>query len=67
MCFPLSYQPIKGIEYQIDSVPGAPLQNKPTYRTNSEETKELQRQVDELMNKGYVRESLSLVLTYWFR
>uniref|UniRef100_A0A2N9GST5 Reverse transcriptase/retrotransposon-derived protein RNase H-like domain-containing protein n=1 Tax=Fagus sylvatica TaxID=28930 RepID=A0A2N9GST5_FAGSY len=30
-----------------------------TYRSNPEETKELQRQVEDLMSKGYVRESMS--------
>ena len=34
--------------------------NRPAYRSNPEETKELQRQVEELMTKGYVRESMSL-------
>ncbi|XP_024016342.1 uncharacterized protein LOC112089818 [Eutrema salsugineum] len=51
--------PIRGIEHQIDLVPGASLPNRPAYRTNSTETKELQCQVDELMAKGYIRESLS--------
>ncbi|XP_057543336.1 uncharacterized protein LOC130821562 [Amaranthus tricolor] len=40
-------------------IPGASLPNKPAYRSNPKETKELQRQVDELMQRGYVRESLS--------
>ncbi|KAL0439530.1 UNVERIFIED_CONTAM: Retrovirus-related Pol polyprotein from transposon.6 [Sesamum latifolium] len=31
----------------------------PAYRTNLEETKEIQRQIQEWMTKGYVRESLS--------
>ncbi|KAG8490989.1 hypothetical protein CXB51_014158 [Gossypium anomalum] len=35
------------------------MPNRPAYRPNSEETKELQRQVNELMEKGYIRESLS--------
>ena len=51
--------PIRGIEHQIDFVPGATISNRPAYRSNPEETKELQKQVDELMEKGYVRESLS--------
>ncbi|XP_027155584.1 uncharacterized protein LOC113755923 [Coffea eugenioides] len=51
--------PIRGIEHQIDLVPGAPLPNKATYRMSPEETKELQRQVDELLKKGWARESLS--------
>ncbi|XP_010530537.1 PREDICTED: uncharacterized protein LOC104807122 [Tarenaya hassleriana] len=51
--------PLRGIEHQIDFVPGATILNKPAYRTNPEETKELQRQVTELMERGYVRESMS--------
>ena len=50
---------IRGIEHQIDFVPGATIPNRPSYRSNPEETKELQKQVGELMEKGYVRESLS--------
>ncbi|XP_031398476.1 uncharacterized protein LOC116209052 [Punica granatum] len=45
--------PIRGIEHQIDFVPGAAIPNRPAYRTNPEETKELQRQVDELLAKGH--------------
>jgi hypothetical protein len=51
--------PIQGIEHQIDLIPGAYLTNYVPYRTNPEETKEIQRQVQELLDKGYVRESLS--------
>jgi hypothetical protein len=35
------------------------LPNRAPYRTNPEETKEIQCQVQELLDKGYVRESLS--------
>ncbi|KAL6346167.1 hypothetical protein AAG906_027901 [Vitis piasezkii] len=38
---------------------GATIPNRPTYRSNPEETKELQRQVEELLTKGHVRESMS--------
>ena len=51
---PLGLPPKRGIEHQIDLVPGAPLPNRAPYRTNPEETKEIQRQVQELINKGYV-------------
>ncbi|KAJ9707443.1 hypothetical protein PVL29_002460 [Vitis rotundifolia] len=50
---------IRGIEHQIDFVPGATIPNRPAYRSNPEETKELQRQVEELLTKGHVRESMS--------
>ncbi|KAL4281397.1 hypothetical protein GQ457_03G017270 [Hibiscus cannabinus] len=56
---PKGLPPLRGIEHQIDFIPGATIPNRPAYRTNPEETKELQRQVTELMDKGYIRESLS--------
>ena len=51
--------PIRGIEHQIDFVPGATISNRLAYRSNPEETKELQRQVEELLTKGHMRESMS--------
>ncbi|XP_019059496.1 PREDICTED: uncharacterized protein LOC109117167 [Tarenaya hassleriana] len=56
---PVGLPPIRGIEHQIDLVLGAPLPNRPAYQINPEETKELEKQVQELMSKGYIRESLS--------
>lgn len=50
---------IKGIEHQIDFIPRASIPNRPAYRSNPEETKELRRQVGELLEKGYVRKSMS--------
>ena len=49
---PSSLPPIKGIEHQIDFVPRASIPNRPAYRSNPEDSKELQRQVEELMSKG---------------
>jgi len=56
---PPGMPPKRGIEHQIDLVPGASLPNQAAYRTNPEETKEIQQQVEELIKKGYVQESLS--------
>ncbi|KAA3484963.1 Retrovirus-related Pol polyprotein from transposon 17.6 [Gossypium australe] len=56
---PSGLPPIRGIEHQIDFMPGATIPNRPAYQSNPEETKELQRQVNELVEKGYIRESLS--------
>jgi hypothetical protein len=56
---PSGLPPIRGIEHQIDFVPVATIPNRPAYRSNPEETKELQRQVEELLAKGHVRESMS--------
>jgi hypothetical protein len=56
---PVGLPPLRGIEHQIDLIPGASLPNRAPYMTNPEETKEIQRQVQELLDKGYARESLS--------
>ena len=42
---PIGLPPIRGIEHQIDFIPGASLPNKPVYRTNPEDTKEIESQV----------------------
>ena len=39
---PSGLPPIKGIEHQIDLVLGASIPNKPAYKSNPEESKELQ-------------------------
>ncbi|XP_071681570.1 uncharacterized protein [Lolium perenne] len=56
---PHGLPPLRGIEHRIDLIPGAPLPNRAAYRTNPEETKEINRQIQDLLAKGYVRESLS--------
>ena len=49
---PPGLPPIRGIEHQIDLIPGAQLPNRALYRTNPAETKEIQRQVQALLDKG---------------
>jgi hypothetical protein len=56
---PPGLPPLRGIEHQIDLIPGTSLPNRAAYRTNPEETKEIQGQVQELLDNGYVHESLS--------
>jgi hypothetical protein len=57
---PPGLPPIRGIEHQIDLIPGASLPNHAPYRTNPEETKEIQRQIQSLLDKGYIHESLTV-------
>ncbi|XP_074303637.1 uncharacterized protein LOC141638109 [Silene latifolia] len=56
---PSGLPPLRGIEHHIDLVPGSVLPNRPAYRSDPTATKELQSQIEELMSKGFVRESLS--------
>jgi hypothetical protein len=51
--------PLRGIEHQIDLIPGASLPNRTPYRTNPDEMKEIQAQVQALLDKGYIHVSLS--------
>src|SRR3954466_5530217 len=45
---PPGLPPVRGIEQQIDLIPSATFPNRVLYRTNPEETKEIQRQIQEL-------------------
>ncbi|XP_074314259.1 uncharacterized protein LOC141649467 [Silene latifolia] len=57
---PSELPPLRGIEHHTDLVPGSVLPNKPAYICDPTATKELQHQIEELMTKGFVRESFSL-------
>jgi hypothetical protein len=50
---------MRGIEHQIDLILGATLPNRAAYRTNPKETKKIQRQVQDFLDRGYVHEILS--------
>ena len=56
---PHGFPPMRDIQHQIDLVLGSVLPNKSAYRMSPKEHKELTRQVDELTNKGLIRESKS--------
>nr|ABF95971.1 retrotransposon protein, putative, Ty3-gypsy subclass [Oryza sativa Japonica Group] len=49
---PPGLPPMRGIEHQIVLIPGASLPNNVAYRTNPEKTKEIQRQVQDLLDHG---------------
>nr|XP_027098974.1 uncharacterized protein LOC113718259 [Coffea arabica] len=56
---PSGLPPLRGIEHQIHFIPGASLHNRPVYKMGPEETKEIKWQVDELLERGWTRESMS--------
>ncbi|GJV06739.1 putative gag-pol polyprotein [Tanacetum coccineum] len=56
---PPGLPPKRSIQHKIDLMPGSVLPNKPAYRTNPQETIEIRKQVDTLIENGLIRESLS--------
>jgi len=51
--------PLRVIKHHIDLILGASLPNKPAYRSNPQETKEIEKQVTKIMSKGWVRDNMS--------
>ncbi|GJS51579.1 transposon ty3-I gag-pol polyprotein [Tanacetum coccineum] len=56
---PSGMPPLRTIQHKIDFIPGSVLPNKPAYRSNPQETEEMRKQVDGLLQKGLIRKSLS--------
>jgi hypothetical protein len=56
---PNSLPPIRSISHHIDLIPGESLPNKETYILTPLENEEVKNKVQELLDKGLVRESLS--------
>ena len=57
---PRSLPPVRSVSHHIDLIPRSSLPNKVAYRLMPQENEEVKRQVQELLDKGLVRESLSL-------
>uniref|UniRef100_A0A2N9G9Y3 Reverse transcriptase n=1 Tax=Fagus sylvatica TaxID=28930 RepID=A0A2N9G9Y3_FAGSY len=55
----MSCHPLEALNTRLILCPELLFQTDLAYSSNPEETKELQRQVEDLMSKGYVRESMS--------
>ena len=56
---PHSLPPMRSVSHHIDLIPGASLPKKAAYRLTPQENEEVKRKVQELLDKGLVKESLS--------
>jgi hypothetical protein len=56
---PHLFPPMRSVIHHIDLIPGASFPNKVVYRLTPQENEEVKRQVQDLLDKGLVRESLS--------
>jgi len=56
---PHGLPPQRSIQHKIDFIPGSTLPNRLAYRMNPQETQGIQRQVDDLLSNGLIRESFS--------
>ncbi|XP_037492175.1 uncharacterized protein LOC119369633 [Jatropha curcas] len=56
---PSTLPPLQDIQHQIDFIPGSKIPNLPHYKMNPKESQILQKQVEELLKKGHIREIIS--------
>ena len=56
----LGLPPPREIDFSIDLIPTSQSISKPPYRMAPAELKELKEQLAELINKGFIRQSVSL-------
>jgi hypothetical protein len=56
---PCLFPPMRSLSHHIDLILGAILPNKAAYRLTPQENEEVKKQVQELLDKGLVRERLS--------
>ena len=56
---PDALPPKRSISHHIDLIPGASLPNKAAYRMTPRENEDIKNQVQKLLDKGLIKESLS--------
>ncbi len=56
---PKGLPPSRSVDFHIDVIPGSAPPHKPPYRLSQPELEELKKQLDELLEKGFIRPSKS--------
>lgn len=57
--FPSALLPMREVSHQIDLIPRANLPNKTTYKMTPSQNAEIEKHIQDLLEKGLIRKSLS--------
>src|SRR5256885_3135 len=56
---PNELPPVRSIDHTIETIPGTEPSSQPTYHLSQVEMAELKKQLDDLLNKGFIWPSVS--------
>jgi hypothetical protein len=57
--FQPGFPPERSVDHKVELIPGAAMPNKPTYRMSPVELEDLKKQIEDMLERGFIQPSIS--------